>query len=208
MVRVISISEDKERILGFLFPTYHIGEGIRKCIMHRNVRSKNEAESLCLMYEDCIIISKAWYEELWDDERIIKETVSFGRRVLKSRKTKVDVSDNDIVTACVNFLFPTVNTDEESNISYITNVLDNPQKFLSLHQKLVSEFGKDRLSNYCEYAIKSIMGKGTVYYNRLKSLMGKYMTRNIARAVSDCNDRYDDVWGLSRAKMIMDIVKK
>ena len=210
MVRVISIDASKERILGFLFPTYHLGDGVRHCIIHKNIRTKNEAESLELLYDDCIFISKAWYAELWDDERIKEETVSFSKRVLKSRRTKLVFEEgDDIVDKCVDFLFryDTGNV-EESNLSYLSTVLDNPQKFLTAHQQLVSTYGKERLSSYCEYAVKSIMGKGTVFYNRLKSLLGKYMRRNVTNAVTECNGRYDDMWGLSRAKMIMDICKK
>ena len=209
MVRVISIDKEKERILSFLYPTYHIGDGIRHCITHKNVKNKNDMEAHELLYEDCIFISSAWFDELWDDAKIKEETLRFARSVLKSRKSKIASLSDNVVDDCITFLFNSEdNCEDEERLSQLTHCIDNPLKFTDTYQRLVSIYGCDRVAYYMDYAIRSIMGKGTVYYNRLKSLMGRNIKTNIAVAVILANLRYDDMWGLNRCKMYLDIFKK
>lgn len=210
MVQVINIKKEYEVLLSFLYPDYSIVDGVhgtRKFITHHDVTSKQERDSLDVYYEDCIFISTRIFDEVWDEDVLKQKCVEYANSRLKNRKRKIEASQESFVVDCINFMYNSVNDDEEEAIGTLFEAFGSvrfPQVFFGLAERIPV---KKLIA-----AMNTFVGKvmhcddsSALFYKQKASLYQKRIRLNMMKALDDYIVRGTDDSGLSECKFYMDL---
>lgn len=211
MVQVINIKPEYEAILGFLYPTYSITASqavVSKFIVHRQVRSKQERETLDIYYSDGIFISTQIFDELWDEQKIKEECVKFAQKTFKSRKKVFNPSEENFVQDCVNFIVGIPSEEEQTDIIELFDSLGTksfPIKWFNLLNKTAPQ---QLLAAITTFTSKCNADSTSVYYRKKYALHGKKIKANLVHALDSYLARRMSSSGCSECKLIMDIYDK
>lgn len=210
-IEVINIAPEREVLLGFLRPTYTISDSpavTKNFIVHRNIKTKAEREGLEVYYQNGMFISTQIFDEMWDDNRIIKEVVSCSHKFFKNRKTKLVTTPDTFNQDCINFLYGIDSIEEDAEI-----------------QSLWDSFGSTSfIKNWCTYTSKvpyqqavaamvTFISKikrdsASVFYKKKAMLYEDIIKSNKMKALDAYNCNTGDTQGLAECKLFMDLIAK
>lgn len=208
-VQVINIKKEFEPILAFLFPTYTIAtgsHGSKEFIVHHDVESKMERESLDVYFEDCIFISTRIFDEVWDEDVIKRKCVEFANNRLKNRKKKIEADKETFVQDCIDFMFGVSGEDEE-DINELFEAFGSA-KFTTVFFEKADKVPVQRLIASMNTFIGKILicdDSSSVYYKGKAALYKKKIRQNLMKAMDEYTQREFDNTGLSVCKFFVDL---
>lgn len=206
-VQVISIKKEHEPLLGFFYPTYSITDSpavTRNFITHLEIKSKYERDVLNVRYENAVIISTQIFDEVWDEQVLIKKSIEFAKVTFHSRKTKLTPSPDTFVLDCVNFMFN--NTSEELE-SQVTDLFESfgSQSFYKKFVDLTLQVPIPVLLTAMNTFLSKILNSDSPYYKKKAMLYKTKLQQNFYKALDSYTLRDKDPYGLSSMKFYSDL---
>lgn len=191
-VRVISLGQsDYFRILPFLFPGYSVvgPDAVisSSFIQYRDIKSRSERDALDFDYSDCIFISRQIFDEVWSEDVIRREVLSFAQRVFGSRKRSLKTLASDgsaFIDECLDFMFTGRCYEDEA--SRFTELFDlyGSVRFLP---RFIQECGVTSIGHVSAsmdtFIIRVLSAVDSVYYRRAKVRLESSLRPSIVGAV-------------------------
>lgn len=192
-----------ERILTFLYPTYSIMEHPMVCsgfITRRDIVDRSEREALDYEYSDCVFISRRLFDELWTEDIIIREVLSFARDRMGSRRRvfRPTCTEGDaFIDECIQFMFmgSVGSGDEDSSMLTLFDAYGSSQ-FVKDYVSLCGSRGVPYVfKSMSTFLLRVLQGSDSLYYKKAglrlrgsllpnlqwgvacKSLLDSYFTR-------------------------------
>lgn len=195
-VEVISIAPEFESILGFLYPNYSFVDNLFKFknfIIHKEITTKNDRESLNYQYEDAVFISSRIFDEVWTVDVIKQKVLEFAQRRFGSRKKvlkTLNVEGKPFVDECVNFMFTGKTFEEEENRIDALFKSYGSQSFFREFLTQCKDLGVNRTVSSMETFVGKVLSDTeSIYYKRAKMRLELPLHQNIVGALQD----YDNI---------------
>lgn len=182
-VKVYSLSSQEYfRILPFLHPTYSVVSHMMlpsHFITRHDVVSVSDREQLDYLYHDCVILSTRIFDEVFNEEVMCREVLSFAQRVFGSRKRVFRPHADGgaaLVDECLQFMFSDVPPLEED-----TEVVDmlsqyGSQAFVPMYLRLCQERGSTYVISCVNTFIQKVLGgSNTPFYQRARMRIGQQL---------------------------------
>ncbi len=210
-VKVISIPEEYEALLSFLFPTYSCADSAlstSKFIAHRDVKSKRERETLDLYYQDAVFISTQIFDEFWDEEKLKSLVVEFSRVNFKNRKKSYEYTKETFVKDSLDFMFGIIPDEQEASIFELFDAFGSMnfvKKYLEKSLQIPIAILNSSLDTFLT---KILTDRTSVYYRKKNMTLGDKIKRNLSSSLDALIFREKDNLGLSTVKFYLDLLNE
>lgn len=190
--KVINISKEFEPILYFLYPDYTLVETTSKFsrfIIRKDIKSKNDREVLNFNYEDCIFISAKIFDEVWDQDKIVEEVISFARTRLQSRKRTfkpLNTEGPEFIQECIHFMFTGESfMDSETDINALFQSYGS-KVFMREFMVQCKENGTSRtVAAMDTFITKVLSDTESLYYKKAKIRLEGPLGQNIPQTIQE-----------------------
>lgn len=175
-------SQEYFRILPFLYPTYSITNSMMlpsHFIVRHDIVSVADREQLDYTYHDCVILSMRIFDEVFNEEVMCREVLSFAQRVLGSRKRVFRPHASGgaaLVDECLQFMFSDVPPLEED--TEVVEMLSQygSQSFVPTFLRLCQERGTAYVVSCVNTFIQKVLnGTNSPFYQRAKMRIGQQL---------------------------------
>lgn len=211
MVKVINIKPEHEVLLSFLYPEYSITDSasvVNKFIVHRQVKSLSERETLNHYYDQGIFISSQIFDEIWDENKLKELCIEYARVHFKSRKKTLLTSSETFVQDCVNFMFGITSEVDETDILELFDTVGSksfPVKFFNMCESV--PYSK-LFSALLTFTSKLNVDTTSAYYKKKYLNFGPLIKKNLMKSIDTYTERIQDYSGCSECKFIMNLYEK
>ena len=207
-VRIITIPEELEGLLGFLYPGYTITNSfnqLSRFIVKKDVRSRSEAEYIKATYANGVVISNQIFDEVWNAEKIEEECLNFMHRTLRSRKRTLSVTTNS-VEGYVTAMFEPETDGYTGDIYELFDSFGSSMFVEKYLQKTNSVPRQILFSSMLTFVFKLLQDTTNVYYLKKQQVYKEKVKSNALKAINSYLLRDSDDTGLSEIKLFVDLL--